>query len=114
MGTVVAPPLRIPERKGFGQIYGHTVGVAMRQGITLPGAMAWHVMEDRSWHWAAGLMICPVPLSLEVVTGGKPDIFCWILPKRCLPVSLTRGSKLSVSLVFTYSDQEWVSPDCHI
>lgn len=70
--------------------------------------LAWRAMEDRSWHWAAGLMLCPVPLSLTVVTGGKPDIFCWILPKPRLPFSLTRGSELGVSLVFTYSDQEWV------
>jgi len=108
MGGDVAPPPRIPEQKEFGQIRGRTVSVAVRQGITSLGAMAWHVMEDSSWHRAAGLMLCPVPLSLTVVTGGKPDVFCWILPKRCLPLPLTHCSELGVSLVSTYSDQEWV------
>lgn len=72
------------------------------------GAMVCHVMEDRPCHWAVGMMPFPIPSSLSVVLGGKCNIFCWFLPKHCLPFAVTCSSELGVSLVFLYSDQEWV------
>lgn len=50
-GRGVAPPFRIPEQKGFGQIRGHTVGVAMRQGVAVPGLACGggHVLALGCW-----------------------------------------------------------------
>lgn len=47
------------------------VSVARRPGITLPGVMAWRVMEEALAVILLG-WCSPGPLSLTVITGNKP------------------------------------------
>lgn len=110
VGRVVAPTPCTPEQRGLGRNPA-LVSAARRQGITLPGVMPWHVVEEA----LAVILLAwcfPDPLSLKVITGNKLFFVC--VSHWHFPAFPTATSWMLVWFSHTVFRNGCVkSPDCH-